>query len=83
MRALIPSPLWQMNTAVPTPQPSHRLLPSYFICEPGGSCKGGKKWWVGGFFNYVAAAAPLSKNGLNLIWGVVHVASVTLLRLPV
>lgn len=40
MSSLIPSPLWQMNTAVLTPQRSDRLLPSHFICEPGGSCKG-------------------------------------------
>ena len=40
MRSLIPSPLWQMNTAVLTPQWSGHLLPSYFICELGGSCKG-------------------------------------------
>lgn len=62
MRSLIPSPLRQMNTAVLTPQRSDRLLPSsYFICEPGGSCKGKK-----GLFNNVTAEPPQSKNGLNL-----------------
>lgn len=61
MRSLIPSPLWQMNTAVLTPQWSDCLPPSYFICEPGGSCKSKK-----GLFNNEAAEPPQSKNGLNL-----------------
>lgn len=50
-----------MNMAFPTPRRSTRLLPSHFICEPGGSRKG-KKW---GLFNN-EAAHPQSENGLNL-----------------
>lgn len=70
MRSLIPSPLWQMNTAVPTPRRSRRLLPARFICEPGGSCKGKKR----GIFNNVSAEPPQSKNGLNFR-GLVHADS--------